>query len=69
MLGIMFHDSESSLATERVLANDPLQDLDMTGQLALKRPMLVARINRPGARLVLDAPAPAPKFDQLTFSA
>ncbi|HKI19430.1 MAG TPA: hypothetical protein VKA15_16210, partial [Isosphaeraceae bacterium] len=66
MLAVMFHDSESTLATERALSNDPLHDLDLTGQLALKRPMLVARVDRPGARLVLDAPAPAPKIDQLT---
>jgi len=67
MLAIMFHDSESSLVSERTLANDPLHDLDLTGQLALKRPMLVARIDRPGSRLVLDAPAPVPKIDQLTM--
>jgi hypothetical protein len=66
MVAVMFHDSESTLASERVLANDPLHDLDLTGQLALKRPMLVARIDRPAARLVLDAPAPVPKIDQLT---
>ncbi len=66
MFAVMFHDSESTLASERVLANDPLHHLDLTGQLALKRPMLVARVDRPGARLVLDAPAPAPKIDQLT---
>ena len=47
MLAVMFHDSESTLANERVLANDPLHDLDLTGQLALQRPMLVARIKRP----------------------
>ncbi len=51
MFAIMFHDSESTLASERVLANDPLHDLDLTGQLALKRPMLVARVDRPGARV------------------
>ncbi len=61
MLAVMFHDSESTLASERVLANDPLHDLDLTGQLALKRPMLVARVDRPGARLVLDAPRAAPR--------
>ncbi len=67
MLAVMFHDSESTLASERVLANDPLHDLDLTGQLALRRPMLVARINRPGAKLVLDnAPSP-PKIDQMTL--
>jgi len=67
MLAAMFHDSESTLASDRVLANDPLHDLDLTGQLALQRPMLVARIKRPGARLALDnAPSP-PKIDQLTL--
>ena len=67
MLAVMFHDSESTLTSERVLANDPLHDLDLTGQLALQRPMLVARIKRTGARLVLDnAPSP-PKIDQLTL--
>jgi hypothetical protein len=67
MLAVMFHDSESTLASERVLANDPLHELDLTGQLALRRPMLVARINRTGAKLVLDnAPSP-PKIDQTTL--
>jgi hypothetical protein len=67
MLAVMFHDSETTLASERVLANDPLHDLDLSGQLALRRPMLVARINRPGAQLVLDnAPSP-PKVDQMTL--
>ena len=64
----MFHDSESTPANEqRALANGPLHRLDLSGQLALQRPMLVARINRTGARLVLDkAPSP-PKIDQLTL--
>ena len=35
MLAVMFHDSEATLASERVLANGPLHDLDLTGQLAL----------------------------------
>jgi hypothetical protein len=69
MLAAMFHDSESTLSSERALANDPLHDLDLSGQLALQRPMLVARIKRTGARLVLDkvnAPS-APKIEQLTL--
>ena len=67
MLAAMFHDSESTLSSERVLGNDPLHDLDLTGQLALQRPMLVARIKRAGARLALDnAPSP-PKIEQLTL--
>jgi hypothetical protein len=67
MLTAMFHDSESTLATERVLSNDPLRDLDLTGQLALKRPMLVARIGRPGARLVIENAPSSPKVDQTTL--
>ena len=63
----MFHDSESTPANERVLGNGPLHRIDLSGQLALQRPMLVARIDRTGARLVLDkAPSP-PKIDQLTL--
>jgi hypothetical protein len=67
MLSAMFHDSESTLASDHVLANDPLHDLDLTGLLALKRPMLVARINRPGAQLRLDNVPSPPKMDQLTL--
>ena len=44
------------------LGNATLHDLDLTGQLALDRPMLVARIDRPGAQLVLDnAPSHRPR--------
>jgi hypothetical protein len=67
MIALMFHDSESTLASEHVLANGPLHDLDLTGQLALARPMLVARINRTGARLDLDNVPSPPKIDQLTL--
>ena len=55
----MFHDSQSTRTTEPTLGNSALQDLDLTGQLTLDRPMLVARIDRPGAQLVLEnAPSP-----------
>jgi len=67
LLAVMFHDSESNLGSEQVLASGPLHDLDLTGQLALQRPMLVARINRPGARLDLDNVPSLPKIDQLTM--
>jgi hypothetical protein len=67
MLAAMFHDSQSTLSSERALANDPLHDLDLSGQLALQRPMLVARINRAGARLALDNAPSAPKIEQLTL--
>jgi hypothetical protein len=67
MVAAMFHDSESTVTSDRVLTNNPLQDLDLTGQLALQRPMLVARIKRPGARMALEnAPSP-PKIDQVTL--
>jgi hypothetical protein len=67
MLSAMFHESESSLSTDQVLGNDPMHDLDLTGLLALKRPMLVARINRPGAQLRLDNVPSPPRIDQLTL--
>ncbi len=67
MIAAMFHDSESTLSSERSLANDTLGSLDLTGQLALERPMLVARINRPGARLALDNVTTPPKIDQVTI--
>ena len=67
MLAAMFHDSQSTLSSERALSNDPLHDLDLSGHLALQRPMLVARIKRAGARLVLDNAPSAPKIEQLTL--
>jgi hypothetical protein len=67
MLAAMFHDSESTLASDRNLSSDPLHDLDLTGQLALERPMLVARIKRIGARLDLDNVPSPPKIDQMTM--
>jgi hypothetical protein len=67
LTAIMFHDSESAVGNERALSNAPLQNIDLTGQLLLQRPMLVARFQRPGARLALEnAPSP-PKIDQLTM--
>jgi hypothetical protein len=67
MLAVMFHDSESTLASERVLSSNPLHDVDLSGQLALQRPMLVARIQRPGSRIVLDNPPSPHKIDQATM--
>ncbi len=67
MLAVMFHDSESTIGNEQMLASEPLRSLDLTGQLALQRPMLVARVKRPGCRLALEnAPSP-PKVDQTTL--
>jgi hypothetical protein len=67
MLNAMFHESESQLGNDRALANDTMHELDLTGQLALGRPMLVARVGRPGSRLVLDNPPSPPKVDQATL--
>jgi hypothetical protein len=64
---VMFHDSQSTRGTEPMLGNSALHDLDLTGQLALDRPMLVARINRPGAQLVLENAPSTPKIDQTTM--
>ncbi len=67
MLEAMFHDSESPSANERLLSNDTLHELDLTGQLVMPRPMLVARVARPGSRLILDnAPSP-PKVVRTTL--
>jgi hypothetical protein len=67
MMALMFHGSESTRTNEPTLGNATLQDLDLSGQLALDRPMLAARIDRPGAQLVLEnAPSP-PKIDQTTL--
>jgi hypothetical protein len=63
----MFHDSQSTRGTETALGNSALHDLDLTGQLSLDRPMLVARINRPGAQLVLENTPSPPKIDQTTM--
>jgi hypothetical protein len=67
LLAVMFHDSETSAPGERGFANDPLNMLDLSGQLALDRPMLVARINRVGAQLALDNEPSPPKIDQVTL--
>ena len=67
MLDAMFHDSESRAGHERPLANETLHDLDLTGQLVLPRPMLAARVSRPGSRLILDN-APSPPKVCLPFS-
>jgi hypothetical protein len=67
MQAIMFHESETAPTNERVLGNSPLHHIDLSGQMALGHPMLVARIDRTGARLVLDKVPSPPKIDQLTL--
>jgi hypothetical protein len=67
MLDAMFHDSETQVGNERALTNNALYGLDLTGQLVLPRPMLVARVSRPGSRLILDNPPSPPKVEQTTL--
>lgn len=67
LLTILFHESQSFLASEQTVANDPLGYLDLSGQLALDRPMLVAKINRPGSSLLLGNASGTPKIDQTTL--
>jgi len=66
-LALMFHDSQRSATGERLMASDPLHDLDLTGLLALDRPMLVGRIGRPAVALRLGNAPAAPKVDQTTM--
>ncbi len=62
---MMFHDSDAS-GLETVPSRTH-HDLDLTGQLALGRPMLVAQIDRPGTQLSLgNAPGQA-KTEQTTL--
>jgi hypothetical protein len=67
LLEIMFHESQSFLSSERTVSNDPLGYLDLSGQLALDRPMLIARIQRPGTSLVLGNAPSSPKINQTTL--
>ena len=62
---LMFHDSDRS--GQEPVPSRALHELDLTGQLALGRPMLVARIDRPAARLVLGNAPSAAKIDQTTL--
>ena len=55
MQAVMFHDSEINAAERTRPGQRPASSTSTSsGQLALQRPMLVARIDRTGARLVLD---------------
>jgi hypothetical protein len=64
---VMFHEGEASRVNEQTLGNATLHDLDLTGQLALERPMLVAVIDRPGAQLALGNVPSTPKVDQTSL--
>jgi hypothetical protein len=67
LLSILFHDSESTVGNDMAVANNPLAYLDMTSQLALDRPVLIAQIDRPGTQLVLGNAPGRPKSVQTTL--
>lgn len=62
---LMFHDSRPSASAEATLTSNPLHYLDLSGQLDLGRPMLVARLDRPAARLALGNAPSTPKIDEV----
>jgi len=62
---MMFHDSDAS--GQESLPSRVHRDLDLSGQLALGRPMLVAQVDRPGAQLVLGNASGEAKIDQTTL--
>ncbi len=63
----MFHDTQSAAANEGGMSNNALHYLDLTGQLLLGRPMLVARTDRPASRLVLNRTSQIPKTVETTM--
>jgi hypothetical protein len=66
-MGLMFHDSGATATRENPVASIPLHYLDLTGQLALDRPMLFARINRPATRLILGRAPRPPQVERTTM--
>ena len=67
LVALMFHDSGATATQENRVASIPLHSLDLTGQLALDRPMLVAQIKRPSTRLVLGHAPRAPRIERTTM--
>ncbi|WP_165071462.1 hypothetical protein [Paludisphaera rhizosphaerae] len=67
VLAAMFHEGESRrTGQEQALGNSVLHDMDLTGQLLLGRPMLVARIKAPGTQLVVGNASDKPRVEQTT---
>ena len=62
---LMFNDAIGGGAEQ--MANASLDDLDLSGQLLLDRPMLVARIDGPAVDLVLKGSTNEAKIDQTTI--
>ncbi len=62
---MMFHDSDMS--GQESIPSRTHHELDLSGQLALGRPMLVATIDRPGTQLVLKDNTNEAKIEQTTL--
>ncbi len=67
LFALMFHDSGYSANLRTTVASVTLHDIDLTGQLALERPMLVAQIKPPASRLVLAGAPRPPRIDRTTM--
>ena len=65
LLALMFHDATADRSG--MLPSQPLHYLDLAGQLALDRPMLVAEIDDPGAALDLGDAGQKSKVAQTTM--
>ena len=65
MLALMFSDMQAG--GEDARPNNPLHYIDLSGQLALKRPTLVARTDRQASRAILGNAVKAPSVDQTTM--
>jgi hypothetical protein len=61
---VMFRDA---LAGKSPIQSLPLHDLDLTGQLALDRPMFVAEVDGPACAFRLAGASVPPKIDQTTL--
>jgi len=62
---LMFREAAGGRATS--LPSNPLHYLDLSGQLALDRPMFVADIDRPAATLKLGGASKPPQVEQTTL--
>jgi hypothetical protein len=65
MRAILFRESDTSGATP--WPSRPLHGLDLTGQLLLDRPMLVAEVDRPMSELTLGEASPGRVEDRTTL--
>jgi hypothetical protein len=62
---ILFHQAD--VTGQEAIASRVHHDLDLSGQLALGRPMLVAEVDRPGTQLLIDGKSGSAKTEQTTL--